>query len=338
MSIPLSVLDLSPVSSGSTGAQAVRNTVDLARLADSLGYHRYWLAEHHNLASVASSAPEVLIGHVADATTRIRVGSGGMMLPNHTPLHVAETFHVLESLHPGRIDLGIGRAPGSDQLTSLALRGSKERMGGDDFPGQLADLFSFGSGHFPEGHPFRSIHALPEGVSLPPVWLLGSSDFSARLAAQLGLGFAFAHHFSPQWLLPATRAYIEQFRPSPSGLTAPRLMLTVSVVCAETDAEAERLGATLELAGVRRALGKFAPLPSPEEALAYPYTPWERQQALSTREHQFIGNPDTVRDRILKLAGEVGASELMVNTMTHGHAERRRSYELLAEAFGLGAN
>jgi luciferase family oxidoreductase group 1 len=337
MAIALSVLDLSPISSGSTGAQALRNTLDLAQLADALGYHRYWLAEHHNLASVASSAPEVMIGHVASLTRRMRVGSGGIMLPNHSPLHVAEVFRVLAALHPGRIDLGLGRAPGSDQVTALALRGTKERLGADDFPEKLAELFAFGSGEFPRDNIFRSIRALPDDVPLPPVWLLGSSDFGARLAARLGLGFAFAHHFSPDWVLPATRAYREGFQPS-ATLAQPRLMLTVSAICAETDAEAGRLGATLELAGLWRAQGRFAPLPSPEEALAYDYQPWERQQAQAYRKNHFIGGPETVCRGISQLAEQTGADEIMVNTMTHGHAERRRSYELLAQVFGLTAS
>jgi luciferase family oxidoreductase group 1 len=334
MKIPLSVLDLSPISAGSSGAQALRNTLDLAQLADRLGYRRYWLAEHHNIPSVASTAPEVMISHVASLTSRMRVGSGGIMLPNHAPLHVAETFRVLEALHPGRMDLGIGRAPGSDTLTALALRGSKERLGANDFPQQLEDLFAFGSGQFPEGHPFRAIRALPEGVALPPVWLLGSSDFGARMAAKLGLGFAFAHHFSPDWLHAATRAYRENFQPS-AQMAAPQLIVTISVVCAETDAEADRLASTLELTALRRARGQFAPLPSPEEALAYPYTPWDRQQIQSHRAQHFIGSPETVRAQIETLAAETGATEIMVSTMTHGHAERRRSYELLAAEFGL---
>jgi luciferase family oxidoreductase group 1 len=336
MAIPLSVLDLSPISSGSTGAQALRNTLDLAQLADSLGYHRYWLAEHHNLPSVASSAPEVMIGHVASLTSRMRVGSGGVMLPNHSPLHVAEVFRVLAALHPGRIDLGIGRAPGSDQVTAFALRGSKDRLGADDFPEKLAELFAFGSGQFPRESVFRSVRALPDDVPLPPVWLLGSSDFSARLAAERGLGFAFAHHFSPDWVLPASRAYRQGFQPS-ATLPQPRLMLTISVICAETDAEANRLGTTLELAGLRRSQGRFAPLPSPEEALAYDYQPWERQHAEAYRKNHFVGSPATVEWRIHELAEQTGADEIMVSTMVHGHAERRRSYELLAEVFGLRA-
>ena len=335
MPLPVSVLDLSPISAGSTGVQALRNTLDLAQLADRLGFARYWLAEHHNIPSVASTAPEVMISHVASVTSRLRVGSGGIMLPNHAPLHVAEVFRVLEALHPGRIDLGFGRAPGSDQLTALAMRRTKERLGGgDDFAGQLEELFSFGNGRFPPGHPFRTVHALPEEAPLPPVWILGSSDYGARLAAELGLPFGFAHHFSPKWVLPAMRGYREHFRPS-EHLTSPRSLLTISVICAETDEEADRLASSLDLSGLRRATGEYAPLPSVEDALAYPYTEVDRRYIRGNRANHFIGSPETVRAGIEALVAETFADEVMISTMAHGHAERRRSYELVAEAFGL---
>ena len=336
MKFPLSVLDLSPISDGSSGAQAVRNTLDLGRHADRLGFHRYWLSEHHNIPSVVSTAPEVMIGHIAAATRRMRVGSGGIMLPNHSPLHVAETFRVLEALHPGRIDLGLGRAPGSDTLTALAMRGSRDRIGKDDFPEKLEELFAFGSGQFPVDHPFRAVRAMPDEVPLPPVYLLGSSDYGARLAGRLGLGYAFAHHFSPGWLEPATRAYRDSFRPSPGGtLHKGHLILTISVVCAETDGEADRLASSLLLSGLRRSQGRYAPLPSVEEALSHPYTPWEREQVVDLREQHFIGSPGSVRTQVEEMAARVGADEIMVSTMIHGHAERVRSYELLAHAFGL---
>jgi luciferase family oxidoreductase group 1 len=198
MDFGLSVLDVSPVSSGSNGAQALRNTLELARLTDRLGYERYWLAEHHNLASIASSAPEIMIGHVAGVTERIRVGAGGIMLPNHAPLKVAETFQVLEALHPERIDLGIGRAPGTDPATAAALRRSRDGLAAaEDFPRQFAELLAFSGDGFPEDHPFRSVVAMPSGVGLPPIWLLGSSGYSAKAAGKMGLGYAFASHFSP---------------------------------------------------------------------------------------------------------------------------------------------
>src|SRR5580698_481221 len=194
---PLSVLDISPVPSGSSSSDALRNTLDLAKLTDTLGYRRYWLAEHHNTALIASTSPEVMIGHVADVTQRMRVGSGGIMLPNHSPLHVAEAFRVLEALHPGRIDLGLGRAPGTDTVTALALRRSRQAVFSDEFPQQLDELLGFLSDDFAEEHPFRHVKAMPMDVGTPEIWLLGSSDFSAQLAAKLGLGFAFAHHIQP---------------------------------------------------------------------------------------------------------------------------------------------
>ena len=338
MPFALSVLDLSPVSAGSTGAQAVRHSLDLARLADRLGFHRYWLAEHHNLPSLVSSAPEVLVGEIAAHTTRIRVGSGGIMLPNHAPLHVAETFRVLEALHPGRIDLGLGRAPGSDGRAAFALRGSRAASNGDDFPDLLDELFMFGGVQpFPGNHPLRTVRALPDDVALPPVTLLGSSDFSARLAARKGLAFGFAHHFSPDWVYAACQAYREGFQPSAAagGLTRPHLILTVAAVCAETDAAADRLASSLDLFWLRRARGRFEPIPSVEEALAYPYTGDEREFLVGYRQNLFIGSPATVRAGLEELAARTGADEVMVTTNVHDHADRRRSYELLAEAFRL---
>ncbi|HVF90756.1 MAG TPA: LLM class flavin-dependent oxidoreductase, partial [Blastocatellia bacterium] len=266
----LSVLDLSPVPSGSSSADALHNTLDLARLADELGYARYWLAEHHNTSLIASSAPEIMIGHVASVTARIRVGSGGVMLPNHSPLKVAETFRMLEALHPGRIDLGIGRAPGTDQLTALALRRSRSALAADDFPAQMAELLAFFSGDFPESHPFRQIRAIPTGVRTPEIWLLGSSDFSARLAAELGLGFAFAHHINPWPAAEALRIYHERFRPS-AYLAGPRSILTVSAICAETDELADELSRSAELTLLRFHKGNTsATLADVAEAKAYP--------------------------------------------------------------------
>ena len=340
MALPLSVLDLSPLSAGSTGAQALRNSVDLAGHVDGLGYTRYWVSEHHNLPSVMSSSPEVLIGHLAGASTRMRVGSGGIMLPNHAPLRIAEAFRTLAALHPGRIDLGLGRAPGSDGRAALALRRTRAPGGGDEFPELLDELLALGGmGTFPPGHPLRTVRALPDDVPLPPVWLLGSSDYGARLAARMGFGFAFAHHFSADWLLPAARAYREGFQPSAMGkLSRPHLILTVSALVAETDAEADRLGASLDLMAVRRATGQFLPIASPEEAWAYPYSPEERRFVADFRTRVFVGSPSSVRTRLEELAAVAGADELMVSTVVHDHAARRRSYELLAAAFGLRAD
>jgi luciferase family oxidoreductase group 1 len=330
----LSVLDLSPVPAGSTSAQALRNTLDLAQLADQLGYTRYWLAEHHNTRLIASSAPEIMIGHVAGATSRIRVGSGGIMLPNHSPLKVAEAFLTLEALHPGRIDLGLGRAPGTDPLTALALRRSREAVTADNFPEQLGELLAFLGGKFPGNHPFEGIRAMPDDVPSPETWILGSSDFSAQLSAQLGLRFGFAHHIQPEPAIDALRYYQENFQPSPQ-LARPQALIAVSVVCAETDARAEELARPLELMLLRFRQGKRGRLPTVAEATDYPYSVAERALMRINRQRVFFGSPATIREKLDRLATAAGVSEIMVTSMIHDHADRRRSYELLAEAFAL---
>ena len=334
MDLRLSVLDLSPVSSGSTGAQALRNTLEVAQLADRLGYERYWLAEHHNLPSVASSAPEVMIGHVASKTSRIRVGAGGIMLPNHAPLRVAETFRVLEALHPGRIDLGIGRAPGTDPVTATVLRRSRDEVGADDFPQQFSELLAFSGDGFPEGHPLQSVVAMPSDVGLSPIWLLGSSGYSARAAGEMGLGYAFASHFSPTNPAPAMRAYHESFEPS-EDFERPSAILAVSVICAETNAHAEELASSMQLAWVRMRSGNPGPLPSPEEAVGYPYTPAERRLADTYRSMQIVGDPRTARARIEELVERAAADEVMVTTNVYDHNERLNSYKLLAEVLKI---
>ncbi len=323
----LSILDLAPVGSGSTARQALRNTVELARLAERLGYHRFWLAEHHGMPSIASSSPEILIEHVATATARIRVGSGGIMLPNHAPLRIAEAFHTLEALHPGRIDLGIGRAPGTDPATSRALR----PFDAEQFPEQLTELISLSRHDFPEDHPFHKVRVVPDDVELPPIWLLGSSGASARFAGSLGLGYGFASHFSPTPPQPALNAYRDSFRPS-ERFERPHVILAISVVCAETAERADYLAASMDLTWVRLQRGELGRLPSPEEALAYPYTPVERSVVRNYRALVITGDPATVRSRIDALVEETGADEVMVSSMIHSHEERLRSYELVAEA------
>jgi len=330
----LSVLDVSPVPSGSTSADALRNTLDLAQLADQLGYTRYWLAEHHNTPLIASSAPEIMIGHIASATRRIRVGSGGMMLPNHTPLKVAELFRALEALHPGRVDLGIGRAPGTDSLTALALRRTRSALSAEDFPARVVDLLGFLTGGFPEDHPFHHLRAMPDDVPPPDVWLLGSSDFSAELAARLGLRFAFAHHIQPLPAIEALRYYLAHFKPS-EFLAQPEALIGVSVVCAETDARAAELARPLALTLLRFRTGKMGRFPSIAEATEYPYTADEREIIEMNRDRTFVGSPAIVRERLTRLADAAGVDEIMITTMTHEHADRRRSYELLADAFAL---
>ena len=321
--IPLSVLDLSPVVSGSDVRGALRATIDLARHTESLGYHRYWLAEHHNMPGIASSATAVLIGHVADATEKIRVGSGGVMLPNHAPLIVAEQFGTLEAFHPGRIDLGIGRAPGSDQRTALAIRGPGG-LSAENFPQQLAELIEY----FEPGEG-RAVRATPAEGNKPPVWLLGSSGFSAQLAGQLGLPFSFAHHFSAQNTLPAVQIYRNAFRPS-EVLQEPYVMLGVSVLAADTDDHARWLAGPSGLTFLSLRRGRPIALPTPEEAEAYPYTEMDRLFIEERFESNIAGSPDTVRKGLQTLLDDTDADELMITTMVHDEADRRRSYELVA--------
>jgi luciferase family oxidoreductase group 1 len=332
--MPLSILDLSPVAAGSSGAVSLRNSLDLARLADRLGFTRYWVAEHHNLPSIASSAPDIMIGQIAAATERIRVGSGGVMLPNHAPLMVAERFKVLEALFPGRIDLGLGRAPGTDPVTSYALRRRQDAGGDDDFLQRFQELILFESSAFPEGHPFRSVRAMPEDVALPPIWLLGSSGYSAQLAAMVGAGFSFAHHFSDYDPAAAMLSYRDQFKPSPAR-AVPYAILACAAVCADSDAEAERLASTIDLNFVRRSRGEYLPLASPEEAAAYPYSPAERGLIARNRARLFVGAKATLREQLAPMIAATKADEVMVTTMIYDHTARRHSYELLAEAFGL---
>ena len=330
MALPLSILDLVPITSGATASDALRRTVDLAQLADRLGYERLWYAEHHGMPSIASSSPEIVIGHVAAATEQIRVGSGGVMLPNHAPLLVAERFHTLEALFPGRIDLGLGRAPGTDPAHIRALRS----FDAEQFPHQLAELVALSRGTFSADHPFASVRVTPGGVDLPPIWLLGSSGASAEFAGTNGLGYAFANHFSPTLAAPALRAYRAAFQPS-EAFPAPHAILAVAVVCAETDAEARRLASTMELAWARIRTGRFEALPSPEEALAHDYSPAEQHAVALYRQLAVVGDPETVRAEIERLAEAAGADEVMVTTNVFDPDARLRSFELLAEAFDL---
>ena len=331
--VPLSVLDLSPVAAGSSGAQSLRNSLDLATVAERLGFTRYWVAEHHNLPSIASTAPEIMIGQIAAITKRMRVGSGGVMLPNHAPLMVAERFKVLEALFPDRIDLGLGRAPGTDPVTSYALR-RRQDSGEDDFLERFQELMLFANNAFPEKHPFHAMRAMPAEVRLPPVWLLGSSGYSAQLAAMIGSGFAFAHHFAEYDATAAMLSYRENFQPS-GARQSPYAILACAVVCADTDAAAQQLAATLDLNFVRRRRGEYLPLASPQEAQRYPYTEEERRLIAHNRKRLFVGSKETVRALLEQMIAGSRADELMVTTMLYDHAARRRSYELLAEAFGL---
>src|ERR1700689_5960091 len=313
---------------------ALRNSLDLAQLADALGYTRYWVAEHHNLANIASSAPEIMIGQIAAATTRIRVGSGGVMLVNHAPLMVAERFKVLEALFPGRIDLGLGRAPGTDPVTSYALRARQDPREGDDFLERFQELLLLERRGFPDNHPFRNVRAVPADVPLPPIWLLGSSGYSAELAAAVGMGFAFAHHFADYDAASAMLSYRDHFKPS-ATLAEPYAILGTAVIAADTDAEAERIGSSADLHFVRRAKGEYAPLASPEEAARYPYTPIDRERMARHRARLIVGGIERVKGRLLSLIESTRADELMVTTMVYDHEARKHSYELLARAFAL---
>ncbi len=330
-SVPLSVLDLAPVPAGGTSRQALADTLALAQHVEALGYERFWVAEHHGMPGVASSAPAVLIGAIAAATERIRVGSGGVMLPNHAPLVVAEQFGTLEALHPGRIDLGLGRAPGSDPATSSALR---RGASADDFPQELLALRSFFDGRWAPGHPWSSLQAVPALGNGPAIWLLGSSGFSAQLAGLLGLPFSFAHHFAPQGTLQALELYRSSFRPS-EVLDAPHAMVCASVVLAETDERAHELAMPGALSFLRLRSGRPGLLPSLEEALSYAYAPHEQAFVDQRLAQQSIGSAESVQASLQRLVDDTGVDELMVTTMVHDPADRLRSFTGLAALSGL---
>jgi luciferase family oxidoreductase group 1 len=332
--VPLSVLDLAPIPSGSTAAEALARSTDLVRLAEELGYARHWVAEHHTMPGIASSAPAVLIAHLAAVTTTIRVGAGGVMLPNHPPLVVAEQFGTLQSLHPGRIDLGIGRAPGTDQTTALALRRSAEALSADDFPDQLVALLGFFTGSWPEGHPYSSMLATPGLGALPQMWLLGSSGYSAQVAGLLGLPFAFAHHFSSRNTLPALELYRQRFRPS-DVLSEPYAMIAAAAIVGENDEHARELAAPGRLSFLRLRSGRPSTFPSPQEAAEHPWTAAERELVDAWMSSHVIGGPETVRAGLDHLVEQTGADELMVTTNVFQHADRLASYRRLAQLWGI---
>ncbi|MEU7412703.1 LLM class flavin-dependent oxidoreductase [Streptomyces sp. NPDC042638] len=344
--VPLSVLDLVTVGAGSTATDALRTSVALARLAESRGFHRYWVAEHHSMPGVASSSPAVILAHLAAHTGRIRLGSGGVMLPNHAPLVIAEQFGTLEALAPGRIDLGLGRAPGTDGATAAALRRSETlNEGADDFPQQLAELTRFLDDDFPDGHPYGRIHAIPGPVQgsspggvqsphRPPVWLLGSSGFSARLAGLLGLPFAFAHHFSAQNTIPALDLYRQTFRPS-AVLDEPYALIGVSALATDDEREARRQTRAMALNMIRLRTGRPGLFPDPEEAERHEFSPMEEEFAASWTGNIVHGTADEVRSGLDDLRKRTGADELMLTSHAHRGGLRLRSYELIADAYGL---
>ena len=324
----LSVLDQSPISEGSSGAEALRNTVDLAQLADELGYHRYWLAEHHGGVMLAGPSPEVLIGPVASATEHIRVGSGGVMLPHYSPLKVAESFSVLSGLYPGRIDLALGRAAGTDPLTTFALQRDRRAAGPDDFRDQLAELLGYLGDSLPQGHPFARLSQLPGLPEKPAPWLLGSSMQSAVWAAELGLPYAFADFINPRGREIAAH-YRENFQPS-EILSAPRTIVCSWVICADTDEEAERLSTSGRMAFRMLRQGRLIQVPSPEKAERF----LEGQGSPRGRRLVY-GSPATVRARLEEVVEDYVADELMLVNVLYDHDARRRSYELVADAFAL---
>jgi len=333
VTLRIGVLDQSPVISGQTPARAIAETVALARLAEELGYHRYWLAEHHAIAALADPCPEILACRVAAATSRIRVGTGGVLLPYYSPLKVAEIFRMLEALFPERIDLGIGRAPGGDMKTAQAIaHGAYD--GAERFPEQVADLVGFLDQALPPEHPYAGVKAQPRGDGSPQVWLLGSSDYSGALAAQLGLRFAFAHFISAHGGDAVMRAYREQYRVSPRE-PRPASLLCVFVICAATSAEAERLAASIDLRRVHMARGIDAPVPTLDEAEAHSYSAAERAYIEQQRARLVHGAPGEVRDKLLALKEQYAADELMAITITGDYESRQQSYRLLAQALGL---
>src|SRR5262245_25493047 len=334
--IPLSVLDLAIVAEGSEPGQALRNSVELARHVERLGYRRHWVAEHHNMPGIASAAPAVLAAELAASTTTLRVGSGGVMLPNHSPLVVAEQFGTLVGLHPGRIDLGIGRAPGTDMVTAALLRRGPDPIDAEDFPRHLTELLAFFEGPVRANLPGGAITATPGAGARPEVWLLGSSDYSAQAAGLLGLPYAFAAHFSPRSLMPALEIYRRTFNPS-EWLDEPHAMVAVAAICAEDDERARWLAGPARLSFARLRQGRPTRFPTPEEAAEHEFTPQEEATVSAVQGSAVIGGPEKVRGRLTKLAEDTEADELMLTTMVYDHADRLRSYELVADAMELSA-
>ncbi len=329
--VRLSVLDQSPVSEGSTGSQALRNTIDLAQHTESLGYHRYWVAEHHGGPSLAGPSPEVLSGPIASATSRIRVGSGGVMLPHYSPLKVAESFSVLAGLFPGRIDLGIGRAAGTDPMTTFALQRDRRQAAPDDFPEQLAELLAYFDDSFPEGHALgRLVGTLPGRPEQPDVWLLGSSPQSAIWAGQLGLPYAFADFINPAGAEIA-QLYRDRFQPS-ERLQAPRTAVAVWAIAADDERDAVRLASSSRMTFTLLRQGRLIPVPPPDKAMRFLET---QAASAAPRRRAVVGDPTSVRRELEAVADEYGAEEVIVVTITFDHEARRRSYSLIADAFAL---
>ena len=329
MALPVGILDQSPVLAGATPREAVMATIALARDAERLGYHRYWLAEHHAMQGLSDPAPEILLARIAGETTRMRIGTGGVLLPHYAALKVAEQFRMLDAIAPGRIDLGIGRAPGGTQRVSMALESAEIQR----FPRQVLDVVGFLDRSLPADHPYAKLVAMPSGETSPEVWLLGSSDYSAALAAEFGLPFAFAHFIAGD-AEAVTRMYRRDFKPS-ARCREPRVLLALAAIAAETPEEAEELAATIDLWRLRIRHGVDLPVPSREEARAYPYTPYDREEIAYNRRRLALGTGYGVRERVVAAAAAHGADEAMILTITPDYASRARSYALLADAFAL---
>ncbi len=334
MTRPLSFLDLVQIEAGSTSADALRNATDLAQLAERLGYTRYWFAEHHNSVSLASGSPEIMVAHVANQTRTIRVGTGGVMLPNHAPLRIAEAFRLLEALHPERIDLGLGRAPGTDTLTAYALRRSEEAIRTDQYAPLLAELLALDNNGFPAGHLFQAINITPADVRLPPIWLLGSSDFSARAAAEVGLGFAFASHINSPAAVPAMRIYRETFTPS-EYRQEPHAILAVGVVVGDTDEHAQQLMKIVQIGMAALAAGRPMQMPTLADAQKVDLSPMDLERAQSMLRNVFIGDAETVAARVNDFADQTQADEVMVTTFLPNRDDRIRAVTNLASAWGI---
>ena len=334
VALALSVLDQAPVPEGSTPAEAIQATLALAGATEAMGYRRYWVAEHHGTRSLAATAPEVLVGAVAGATSRIRVGSGGVLLSHYSPLKVAEAFRTLSALHPGRIDLGVGRTPGADPVTEAALQYLPGVPGDERYVDKVVDLLGFLHDRLEPGHPFERVTAMPAGVPAPRLWMLGSSSHSGAVAAYLGQPFAFAHFITSSFGPQVMDAYRRSFQPAEPG-DVPHALVAVGVLCAETDAEAARLARSAEVWGLRPEGTDRGPLLSPEDAAARTLTEIEEAKVAQGRAARVVGTPSRVRDGLLALAESYGVEELMLVTVCHDPAARRRSYELVAEAFDL---
>ena len=333
MALALSVLDQVPVPDGSSAAQAVNDSLALARAVEAMGYRRYWVAEHHGTRSLAPTAPEILVGAVAARTSTIRVGSGGVLLSHYSPLKVAEVFRTLALLHPGRIDLGVGRTPGADPVTEAALQYLPGVPGDERYVDKVVDLLGFLSDRLEPGHPFERVRAMPDGVPPPPLWLLGSSSHSGAVAAYLGLPFAFAHFITPAFGPQVLHAYRRGFRPSPNA-DAPQALVAVGVMCADTDAGAERLARSADVWRLRPEGTERGPLLSPEDAAAVRLTEVEEAKLQQGRAGTVVGSQARVAAELTALAADYGVEEVMVLTVGHDPAARLRSYELLARAFG----